>query len=394
MSTVAESPSVASSVAVTTPVAKPTERLVSIDALRGFDMFWIIGGEGFVIAWAKFLSQFSHLRSTPKLVEELENQLNHVPWEGFHFLDLIFPLFLFIVGAVLPFSLGKIQEQGGATRALYFRVARRALSLFALGLLYNGFLRFDFPNLRVAGVLQRIALGYFFAALLTLRFRVRTLAFIVVGILLGYWALLSFVPAPGFKAGDLSREGNLAGYVDRHLLPGKIYPAYYGLGDNEGILSTIPAVATALLGVLAGYWLRSSNSSWLKALGLTLAGLASLGLGYAWGMIFPMIKILWTSSFVLFAGGWSLLLLALFYTVIDVLKFRKWAFFFVVIGMNAITIYVGRNLIDFRKIAAFFFQGLSTHTGTFGSVVMPTGILLVEWLFLWYLYRQKTFLRV
>ncbi|WP_422931255.1 acyltransferase family protein [Singulisphaera sp. PoT] len=394
MSTVAESPSPEPSVALTKSVSTPTERLVSIDALRGFDMFWIIGGEGLVLAWSKFIAEVTKSPAASKTFEVLETQLEHVQWEGFHFLDLIFPLFLFIVGTVLPFSLGKIREEGRANSALYFRVARRALALFVLGLLANNILRFDFQNLRWPGVLQRIALGYFFAAILTLRFKPRTLAFIVVGILLGYWALLSFTPVPGGKAGDLTMEGNLAGYVDRHVLPGKIVKAYYGFGDNEGLVSTIPAVATALLGVLAGHWLRSPNSPWMKVLGLTVAGLVSLGVGYAWGMVFPIIKILWTSSFVLFAGGWSLLLLALFYMVIDVLKLRKWAFFFVVIGTNAITIYFGRNIIDFRKIAAFFFTGLSTHTGTFGSVVMPTGILLVEWLFLLFLYRRKIFLRV
>ncbi len=388
MSTVAESPIVETPIAgAAAATAKVTERLVSIDALRGFDMFWIIGGEAMVLAWVKWMKL--------PFAAKLEEQLDHVAWEGFHFLDLIFPLFVFIVGAVLPFSLGKIREQGEPSSALYLRVARRALSLFALGLLGNGILRFHFSEMRWPGVLQRIALCYFFAAIVALRFKVRSQALIVVGILLGYWALLAFVPAPGFKAGDYTKAGNLCGYVDRHLLPGKIKAAYYGDGDNEGFLSTIPAVATALIGVLAGHWLRSKYSPGLKALGLTLAGGVSLGIGYAWGMVFPIIKILWTSSFVLFAGGWSLLLLALFYTVIDVLKFRRWAFFFVVIGANAITIYVSRYIVDFRKITAFFFQGIiDNSSASFAPVISVTAYILVEWLFLLFLFRHKIFLRV
>ena len=155
-------------------------------------------------------------------------------------------------------------------------------------------------------------------------------------------------PSPESKAGDLTIQTNLAGYLDRHYLPGKIYKSFYGFGDNEGLLSTIPAVATALLGVLAGQWLLSSQGRWIKAFGLAAGGLACLGIGTLWAREFPIIKILWTSTFVLVAGGWSLLLLALFYTMIDVLKFRAWAFFFVVIGVNAITIYVASRIFPFR----------------------------------------------
>ena len=175
-------------------------------------------------------------------------------------------------------------------------------------------------------------------------------------LLLGYWALLAFVPAPGSAAGDYSLRGNLAGYVDSHYLPGKILEPYYGYGDNEGLLSTIPAVATALLGVLAGPLAAFGPARARKALGLAAAGAVCLLLGWAWGPWFPIIKNLWTSSFVLFAGGWSLLLLALFYGVIDVLGFRAWAFFFVVIGANAITIYLLPQVIDFEKVGQLFLR--------------------------------------
>jgi predicted acyltransferase len=213
-------------------------------------------------------------------------------------------------------------------------------------------------------------------------------------LLLGYWALLAFVPAPGSAPGDYTKEGNLPGYVDRTYLPGKIYQEYYGYGDNEGLLSTIPAVATALLGALAGQWLRSGATASRKVLGLIVAGVACLAVGYGWGFLFPIVKNIWTSSFVLFAGGWSLLLLAFCYGIIDALGFRWWAFFFVVIGSNAIVIYILPKFLDFKYTADALFGGLVKHSGSFAPVAARLSILAVEWLLLFYLFRKKLFLRV
>src|SRR5207253_5596143 len=203
--------------------------------------------------------------------------------------------------------------------------------------------------------------------------------------------------------GDYSKEHNLAGWIDRHYLPGKIFKVYYEYGDNEGLLSTIPAVGTALLGVLAGELLRSQRSRWLKLLGLIVAGGVCLGLGYVWSRHlpvryqFPVIKNIWTSSFVLWAGGWSFLLLALFYGIIDVLKLRAWSFFFVVIGMNAITIYMAEQILKFANLSQFFLGGLAKHAGdAFGApvhdVIVAAGAVALAWLFLLHLYRQKIFL--
>ncbi len=244
--------------------------------------------------------------------------------------------------------------------------------LFLLGLIYNNVLQFRFESCAYTGVLQRIAICYGIAAVIFLLTRVRTQAILFVAILLGYWAILMYVPSPETQAGDLTRETNLAGYVDRHYLPGKINPGYYGFGDNEGLLSTIPAVATALLGVLAGQWLISSRGRWIKALGLAAGGLACLALGILWGSYFPVIKILWTSTYVLIAGGWSLLLLALFYTIIDVIGLRAWAFFFVVIGVNAITIYMASRIIPFHWISQFLLGGAARLSGSFGPVLLAT----------------------
>lgn len=368
--------------------AKKPPRLVSIDALRGFDMFWIIGGD------ALFRALFAWW-DTPTSAK-LREQLQHVDWEGFRFYDLIFPLFLFVVGVVIPFSLKKYQT-GEHPRSLALRrTLRRVALLLVLAFLYNGVQKFDFANLRYVGVLQRIAICYGIGALIYLFTRLRAQTVLTVAILLGYWALLAFVPAPETgKAGDYTKETNLSGYVDRQLLPGRIMKSYYGYGDNEGLLSTIPAVATVLLGVLAGEWLLSDRRSAIKALGLLGAGVVLTPLGYLWGEYFPIIKNLWTSSFVLVAGGFSLLLLGLFYLVIDVWKLRGWSFFFVVIGMNAITIYMAQVIIPFGDIAKFFLSGtLPLLSDPVRLIVLALGVLAVKWFFLYHLYRTKTFLRV
>ena len=367
-----------------TPAADiPQARLASIDALRGFDMLWIIGGE--VIA--RDVARRTHSRAGDAVIAQLE----HVAWRGFRFYDLIFPLFLFLVGAVLPFSMAKFQR---GTWAPYRRIARRAAILFLLGLATRVFFAFDWPNLRVAGVLQRIALCYAVAAVITLKTSWRGQLAFIVAILAGYWLLLANVAPPGGVAGDYSPAGNLAGWVDRHYLPGKIFPAYYGFGDNEGLLSTLPAVATALLGALAGQVLRSRLAPGRKVATLVVAGALGVCGGLAWGQSFPIIKNLWTSSFVLLAGGYSALLLAAFYLVIDVLGYRRWSYFFVVIGANAITIYWLRRFVGFGAIAGYFLGGTIRVSGSYGPLVAACGTLAAEWAMLLVLYRKRIYLRV
>ena len=360
-----------------------TERLQSIDTLRGFDMFWIAGGD------ALATGLLSRLNSPA--AGRLKSQFEHVEWEGFRFYDLIFPLFMFLVGCVIPFSLEKFLDD---PRSAYGRIFRRTVTLFVLGLICNGLLKFDFGNLRYAGVLQRIALCYGITAVLFLTFRVRGLIAVAVAILLGYWGLLALVAAPGGVAADYSKEGNLAGYVDRNWLPGKIMEQYYGYGDNEGMLSTIPAIVTVMLGVFAGLWLKSSRSDWAKVGGLLAFGISFIVLGTLWGQSFPVIKNLWTSSFVLIAGGWSLLLLCLFYTIIDVVRWQKWSFFWTVIGMNAIVMYVAPRFIDFDRMAMFFLGGAARLSGGAGDFLLEVGSMGAKWLFLYYLYRNQLFLRL
>lgn len=369
---------------LTSAPPRPT-RLLSIDALRGFDMSWIMGSENIFREWARA----SNTRYRPFV----EHQLEHVPWEGFVFYDLIYPLFLFIVGVVLPWSTAR-NDRTTSMRAQHGRIARRVAVLFLLGLINNDLLQFDWPNLRIAGVLQRIAICYGIAALIVLHTTWQTQVKIIGAILLGYWGLLGFVAVPGGVAGDLSPEGNLAGWLDRNYLPGKILPEYYGHGDNEGYLSTIPSVATVLLGALAGRWLKSPRPWGQLVLGLAGSGIACVAFGLAWGLVFPIIKNLWTSSFVLLAGGLSLLLLSLFYGLIDGLGWKRWAFPFIVIGSNAIFIYVVPGLVAFDFTARALLGGVAQHSGAWGPFVLATAVFALEWLVLWQLYRRKWFLRV
>jgi predicted acyltransferase len=359
-------------------------RIVSIDALRGFDMFWIIGGGAFFETLSKVWKN--------TITETFTQQLEHVSWQGFHFEDLIFPLFLFIVGAVLPFSIARRREQGGSPGKLRLHILKRAAILILLGLVMNGLLQFNLAEMRWPGVLQRIGLCYLFAALIVMHTGWRIQAIIAGMLLLGYWALVEFIPVPGVGPGVLTPEGCLPAYIDRLLIPGRFCCFTYG--DNEGLLSTIPSISTTIIGAFAGHWLGSSRSGNFKSVAMAIAGLVCLIIGYCWGLYFPIVKVIWTSSYVLYAAGWSLLLLALFYWIIDVRGYRKWAFFFIVIGVNPITIYFLQGFVNFDGIAGFFVNGIAQHAGQFKLLVLPFAALAAKWLLLLFLYRHRIFFKV
>jgi predicted acyltransferase len=366
--------------------ARPADRVASLDALRGFDMFWIIGGEALV----RGLQAVKDTSFTRSLVHQVE----HNPWAGFTFYDVIFPLFFLIIGAVMPFSLLKRAGSGEPKKSLYAHVIKRSLTLFLLGLVVGGVLRLDFANQRLMGVLQRIGLCYFLVSMLVLNTKKRTQGVVFAAVLLLYWAALALIPVPGYGAGQMTPEGSLHSYIDQKVLPGKFNPQYYGSGDSMGVLSTLPAACSILLGVFAGYWLKSARSAARKARGLFLGGLACLGLGYLWSLAFPIIKHIWTSSYMLWAGGWSLLLLAAFYWIIDVKGRSKWAFFFTVIGMNAILVYVGQVVVDFEGTSRFLLSGLARAAAAFGPLIIAAGALAAKWLVLRFLYGQRVFLKV
>jgi predicted acyltransferase len=376
-------------------LTKKPGRLMSLDALRGFDMFWIIGGGAIFETLAKYTNW--------PLLNWWAWQLEHRYWEGFNFEDLIFPMFLFIAGVSMPFSINKRLQLGHTRKQIYIHAFTRLIILIALGLLLanGGIQNFDFGNFRYTHVLVRIGIGWFFASVIFLNTKTRGQVLWLAGLLLGYWAIMMLIPVPGYGAGVMTPEGNLAGYIDRLLLPGSFFQWYFpGILDPEGLLGHISGVAMCLMGVLAGQFLINENrnlSGLKKGLIIGAAGIIFLGIGLVWNMAFPIIKKIWTSSFVIYAGGWSLILLSIFYLVIDVWKIKKWSFFFIVIGSNSIFIYACQSgVFDFRKTSDFFFKGLINYPQdpAVQAVFASITYLLISWLFLYFMYKRKIFFKV
>jgi predicted acyltransferase len=365
--------------------SQPSARILSIDALRGFDMLCIVGGMG-------FLSTILPLCGSA-VDSVIHPQLEHAAWEGFRFCDLIFPLFVFLVGMTTVLSLDKAVAQHGKGAA-YWRIIRRAAMLVLLGIFCSGGLSTRWPDIRLLGVLQRIGICYLFTGILYINFRPRTLFLVMAALLVGYWAWLSFVPVPELGKVSFEPGANWSNYIDSKYLPGKKYD---GSWDPEGYLSTLPAVASCLLGVFAAIVLKGQRLSEIRKLGcLVGAGILCLALGYAWGLQFPIVKKIWTSSFVLVAGGYSFLLLAAFYAVIDVGKVRGWSIPLVWIGANAITIYVVRNVVNFGDIATRLVGGdvQAMFSPEVGRALVSGVSLALVFALMALLYRHKVFLRV
>jgi predicted acyltransferase len=368
----------------TAPSAGP-DRIAALDALRGFDMFWIIGGRELLLAAVGLFWSETPAR--------LEYQLEHVPWEGFTAWDLIMPLFLFVVGAAMPFSFSRRMEQGRSKSALLVQVVRRSVILFVLGMVVQGhLLDFDLAKLHLyCNTLQAIAAGYLVAGIVILNVGLVGQIAITALLLVAYWLLLRFVPFEGHPAGTLEPNANLALAVDSFILgrfrDGTTY---------TWILSSLTFAATVMLGVFSGHVLRAKIDAWKRLLLLTVLGIACLAAGWSWAEWggLPIIKHIWTSSMTLWAAGWSYLLLALFYLLIDMLGWRRWSFPFIVIGMNAITIYVGRFFIPFKGISETLVGGLAGHLASAGPLLVEFTAVLLAWLLLFHLYRQRIFLRI
>ena len=371
---------------LTAPKLDQTGRLYSLDALRGFDMFWIMGAE-------EIVKTLADATGSP-FWTGFANQLTHPAWNGFHFYDLIFPLFLFLAGVATPFSVGRDLEKGKSRQQLLGRVIRRGLILVVLGVIYNNGLSIKpLAEIRFGSVLGRIGLAYMFANIIFLYTKERTQLIWFCALLIGYWLLLRFNSAPGFPAGDLTMQGNFASYIDRNVIPGRLY---LGIHDPEGLTSTIPAIGTGLLGIMTGNFLKNSPASQIrKVLTLAITGAVFLGLAQLWNLSFPINKNLWTSSFVLQVGGWSLLFFALFYYIIDVKGYKKWAFFFKVIGMNSILIYMSERFIHWEYTSDAMFKWLGQLIGSpYNLVIMAICFVMVKWGFLYFMYLKKVFLRV
>lgn len=362
------------------------QRLYSLDALRGFDMIWIMGiGE--------VIRDYAAMQNTP-FWHAVQAQFVHKVWHGFSFWDLIFPLFMFLAGVSTPFSVGKHMANGVPKNKLLLKVIRRGLVLIILGVIYNNGLQIrPVADIRFPSVLGKIGATYMFAVIIYL-YANKTMQWVWFWLfLLGYWLLLKFNSAPAFPMGDLTEPGNFMSYLDRTILPGRLSR---GIHDTVGLICTIPGIANVSLGIFAGMLLKEGKYSEVKKVQIMIvAGIISIGLALLWNLDFPFNKNLWSSSFVLLTGGLSLLLLALFYYIIDVRGYKKWSFFLKVIGMNSILIYVSPVFIHWDYTANALFKWLGQLAGeTYGPFVLAFSAVLIQWLFLYFLYKKKVFLKV
>ncbi len=360
----------------------PIERLVSLDALRGFDMLWITGGTAILMGLGKGLQR-------PWFDKFLE-QFDHVPWQGLHFFDLIWPLFMFIMGAAIPLSVAKRRARGATDRSLLLHAVRRALIMFALGTITQGnLLLFDLSKFRPCySVLHGLAAGYLLATIVVVKVREKRHSAVIAAFLLAYWAMIMLIPVPGVGAGVLTPQGNVATYIDKLVL------GRFHYGENTWFLSYLGFGSSVLLGVLAGRILMSDCTAKHKVYRLSGAGAVSLAAGLLWSLWFPVIKLLWTSSYVLIGGGLSFFALALFYWIIDVRGYRKWAFGFIVIGMNSIAVYFATEVFDFRTVGNVFVGHLLPHLGRWDRLVEASAAFAVVWLALYWMYRKKEFIRI
>lgn len=339
-------------------MSAPAGRLASLDAFRGATIAGML------------------LVNNPGSWSHAYGPLLHAPWHGWTFTDLIFPAFLWIVGVSLTLSTARRVEAGADRAALLRHAAQRSAIIFALGLLLATFPfgllpahDFSLATVRIPGVLQRIAVCALAATAIFLWTGPRGQAAWAAGLLLGYWGLLTLVPVPGYGAGVLEPKGNLAWWIDSHLLAGHTWRGAPAPGfDPEGILSTLPAIATVLCGTLAGAWMRGARPAARTSAGLVAAGLALLAAGAAWGLVFPINKNLWTSSYTVFMAGWSSLLFGIFHWLVDVRGWRGWAQPFVWYGMNALALFVLAGLVG-RLL------GLIRWTGETGAAVTLKGWL-------------------
>jgi predicted acyltransferase len=376
-------------------VTKPSQRLVSLDVVRGITVAFMIlvnnNGSEPLAYWP----------------------LKHADWNGWTPTDLVFPTFLLLVGITIVFSTQSRMARGEAKRVLLMHAFKRAAILFALGILVHGFPDYPLATLRIYGVLQRIALCYLLATMLyLLDRRVLTLASLAAACLLGYWILMRWVPVPGFglpgrDIAFLDKDANWVSVVDRLLFAGRLLEQ---TRDPLGLISTIPAVATCLLGILTGLWLRREKGMMVKACGMLSGALAGLALGSFWAIWFPINKRLWTSSYVLFAAGWTLLFLAICYFAIEIRKHDgAWTYPWKVFGSNAIVAYVVSELLStVLEIIHWASNGATVDlkewifsrifapivNAQFGSLLYSLSFVLVCFVPAFLLYRKQMFIKV
>jgi predicted acyltransferase len=360
-----------------------TNRIVSIDALRGFDMLLIIFADRFFINLNRGADN--------SFTEVLAQQFDHPEWFGSTFYDIIMPLFLFVVGAVIPFSISRRMKNSTSNALIYKKLIKRFVILFILGWIVQGnLLALDISQFQIfSNTLQAIAVGYFFSCIAYIHLKRKWLYFIFTSCLIIYALILTVPYVPDVGRSVLLPDRNFPLYVD-HLIFGKFDD---GL-QYTWFLTGFGFTATTLSGIFAGELIKSNLPRKKVALYLLIAGVVGLALGLIWGIWHPIVKKLWSSSFVLASSGVCFILMAFFYWVIDVKGNIKWSFPLKVIGMNAITAYVLSHVINFSKIANFLLFGLEQYTGAYYGMITTTGGFGILYLLLWYMYKNKTFIKV
>jgi len=380
------------------PTKEQKPRILSLDTLRGFDMFWIIGGGTLIEVLAKCFPA--------AWLQVLSRQMEHATWAGFHFEDLIFPLFMFISGVTIPIAVISKLEKGSSKKEVILKIAKRMLILIALGIIFNGTLRNGFSNARYVSILGQIGISYFIASLIVIYAKsLKNQLFWLCGLLIGYSVVQLLIPVPGIGSGILTPYGCINSYIDRMLLPGRL--AYgpdgemvsgNGVFDALGILSIISAIGVTLMGYFAGIILLQKDSTPQKKLRILVGiGIGLIVLSLFISPFYPVIKKCWTTTYNILSGGISFLLVPLFYFVIDVLGYKKWTLFFRVIGTNSIFIYliVVGNLLNISSTTTSLFGWIiNPMSENAGQLVLVIGNITLAWLLLYLMYRKSIFIKV
>ena len=368
-----------------------SQRLLSLDIFRGMTIALMI------------------LVNNPGDWGNVYAPLLHADWHGCTPTDLVFPFFLFIVGVAITFALSRRKNSGQSQSDIYQKIIRRTILIFAIGLFLNGFPYFNLGELRIPGVLQRIALVYGVSAFLFLKLDWKGLLGTSVGLLLLYWGLMTLVPVPGHGAPNLDAETNLGAWLDYKLMAGHLW-SQSKVWDPEGLLSTLPAIVTGLSGVLCGMWLRVKRHPFQTFMGIIRVGALLIVIGLLWDLLFPINKKIWTSSYVVYTSGLALIVLGVIYYLVDVKSYRGWAKPFVIYGTNALAVYVLSGIIarllyiiKWTNAAGesislkqwiyntFFTPVLSPYNASFAFALANVLLLFgVAWI----LYRKKIFIKV